>query len=119
MEILRAYRRKIMGLPGGASPNIREWRKLLKLFFAHTELTEHFKLRGLPEKENYRWPIDKDYGRAFVLFELGARSPRRRRRARHLGRTRPGFAVELATRGTTRGATDELLGLEITEGVEP
>ena len=71
MQILRAYRRKLMGMPGGASPNMREWSKLLKMFFAHAELTEHFLVRGLPEKEKYRWPIDKDYGRAFVLFDSG------------------------------------------------
>jgi hypothetical protein len=70
-EILRAYRRKLLGLPGGASPNIREWRKLLKFSFAHGELTEYFGDRGLSEKEYYSWPIGKGYGKAFTLFDSG------------------------------------------------
>jgi hypothetical protein len=71
VEIVHAHRRKILHLPGGATPNMQEWTKLLKCFFAHTQLAEHFNERGLPTAERYRWPVDKGYGKAFVLFDSG------------------------------------------------
>src|SRR5947207_1614047 len=70
-EIVHAHRRKILRLPGGASPDIREFTKPLKHFDAHQLLTDHFRERGLPAKDSYCWPIDKVYGKAFVLLDSG------------------------------------------------